>query len=148
MDQQRRKEQLPDVPDGSVGVFVYSDEKDGEVANDLIETIAGAGYAVYQPPDESAESAAWIEETLPICDGVIVVYGNCSPYWVGRQLQTFRKYSYRIKKEMKVIAVFDPPPPTEKQKRVPLILPKMIRLTADQLDKFFDQLQMSSDGTT
>jgi hypothetical protein len=124
----RRKAALPKTRPPNVTVFVNADRTDLEVAHQLSELLAKQGVECYWPMLEGSPEKVRqdLEESLKICDGLVLIYGASEPSWIRDQLRQGRKILSQRADALAALAIYLGPPPQKKELAV--AMPGLITL--------------------
>lgn len=94
-------------------VFINRETVDASLAARIAELIEkfNLGYAFPLQSLEPSENREAFEQFVLDCDGLIIVYGNCTIKWVNDQFWAIRKIAWQRKQPFVAYAVYDGPPP-------------------------------------
>ncbi len=119
---EKKKREKPKVGDAAGPepfVFVDADKDDRDIADALCNILEQSGCCWAQPIHEGVRDPKRVRQDLEsymlLCDGLIVVYGGISYWWVREQLAQWRKMTYLRERRPKAEAVYEGPPPESKQ---------------------------------
>ncbi len=141
-----RKAALPRTRPPNVTVFVNADRADLEVAHQLAELLAKQGVECYWPILEGSPEKVRqdLEESLKVCDGLVLIYGASEPSWVRDQLRQGRKILSQRAQMLTALAIYLGPPPEKKE--LAIAMPELITLDGrggvnpDTLRQFVERL--------
>jgi hypothetical protein len=146
---------LPAVPvgagegeDGLTRVYLIHDQRDGDGPHELLDYLFGQGYEVIVPVFEGdeAEVRQEHEQSLSVCDGVVVYYGTANELWLRRKLREIQKSAaFGRKKPLagKAIVVAPPESPTKKRLRTheALVIDQQAGFDPSPIKQFLEQLR-------
>jgi hypothetical protein len=145
-----RKAPLPRSRPPNVTVFVNADRADLEVAHQLAEQLAKQGIECYWPILEGSPEKVRqdLEESLKVCDGLVLIYGASEPSWVRDQLRQGRKILSQRAQMLTALAIYLGPPPQKKE--LAIAMPELITLDGrggvnpDTLRQFVERLTIKA----
>lgn len=130
-----------------VVAFVNADSPDRALASDIGKVLAELGVDCYWPLEEGDPEVIRkdLEESLQICDGLVLVYGKTRQAWVQHQLRQARKALSARERPPSAMAIFKGPPPEKPD--IAAAIPELIMLDCrngvdrDEIRKFVDRLR-------
>jgi hypothetical protein len=80
-------------PEGLVRIYMIYDQRDGDAPQAVEDFLFGEGYEVIVPvfDGDEAEVRREHEESLSVCDGVLLYYGTANELWLRRKLREIQK---------------------------------------------------------
>jgi hypothetical protein len=79
--------------DGLVRIYMIYDQRDGDAPQAVEDFLFGEGYEVIVPvfDGDEADVRREHEESLSVCDGVLLYYGTANELWLRRKLREIQK---------------------------------------------------------
>ena len=148
-----KKEQIG----GDYLVFVNAAEDDLQLAASVSQELdrRSIGYVLPLRQGQPSDLRQDLEQNLKECDGVILIFGRTGELWVRSQLLQARKISPQRDYPLRIIAVYEGPPPKEgtdlgiKLPRVPLRIMRCYSGPDEfELNGFVDALRAGVAGMT
>jgi hypothetical protein len=135
---------------GLVRIYIIYDQRDGEAPQPLEDYLFSQGFEVIVPVFEGDEAQVRKdhEESLSICDGVLLYYGTANELWLRRKLREIQKSAaFGRKKPItgKAIVVAPPESVTKQRFRTheALVIDQQAGFDPKPLQTFLSQLRIA-----
>ena len=104
------------MPTGDALVFVHSDAIDHALVKEICEVLdrEQIGWVVPSATESPERVRHEFEDLLLGCDALMLIYGQSPGGWVRQQLMNCRKLQHKRETPLRVLALFEGPPPANK----------------------------------
>ncbi len=136
--------------EGLVRIYMIYDQRDGDGPQVVEDYLFSEGYEVIAPvfDGDEAEVRREHEESLSVCDGVLLYYGSANELWLRRKLREIQKAAALGRKKPisgKAILVAAPGSPTKQRLRTheALVIDQQSGFDPEPLRNFLNQIRVS-----
>jgi hypothetical protein len=136
--------------EGLVRIYMIYDQRDGDAPQAVEDFLFSEGYEVISPvfDGEEADVRREHEESLALCDGVLLYYGSANELWLRRKLREIQKSAALGRKKPisgKAILVAPPGSTTKQRLRTheALVIDQQAGFDPTPLRPFLSQLRIA-----
>ena len=148
--EQKVEAEAGEEADGLVRIYVIYDQRDGEAPLPLEDYLFAQGFEVIVPVFEGDEAQVRRdhEESLSICDGVLLYYGTANELWLRRKLREIQKSAaFGRKRPISATAIVVAPPDSTTKQRFrtheALVIDQQAGFDPKPLQIFLSQLRIA-----